>query len=210
MSVTLFDGTYSFRQNELATKGIEHGGHKMSAEQAKTFEASPFMVKARQQEEYTSKLSSERDKLRKQTDRDFQPCDDDFTSPKERSVLQVPSASPEVLISKGFSLWQEAEERAGVFIEIKNAYLVLGDQATRRQYDRDRDSATAGSEVNGYKKRKDRVPFDATEMMKKIQEHYKPPGREIDVEVLCKLEKFFYGGAKSLLRREAATFCCAN
>ena len=48
------------RQNELATKGIQHGGHKMSAEpgpctpkcdaflrQAKTFEASPFMVKAR-------------------------------------------------------------------------------------------------------------------------------------------------------------------
>lgn len=45
-------------------------------------------------------------------------------------------------------------------------------QATRRQYDRDRDSATAGSEVNGYQRRKDRVPFDATEMMKKIQESF--------------------------------------
>ena len=77
--------------------------------------------------------------------------------------------------------------------------------------------ATSCNKVNGYKKRKDRVPFDATEMMKKIQEpldslkvprwcfhtlialiagffvlcdvpcckaarHYKPPGREIDVE----------------------------
>ncbi|CAK9026113.1 unnamed protein product [Durusdinium trenchii] len=223
MSVTLFDGTYSFRQNELATKGIEHGGHKMSAEQAKTFEASPFMVKARQQEEYTSKLSSERDKLRKQTDRDFQPCDDDFTSPKAfdydrginyYTVLGIDEYAPLEEVKKAYKKLsllyhpdktsgltkEEAEERAGVFIEIKNAYLVLGDQATRRQYDRDRDSATAGSEVNGYKKRKDRVPFDATEMMKKIQEHYKPPGREIDVEVLCKLEKFFYGGAKSLLR----------
>lgn len=62
------------------------------------------------------------------------------------------------------------------------------------------------AKVNGYQRRKDRVPFDATEMMKKIQEcfpqpsrdaqtlniaqllfgheqrHYKPPGKEIDVE----------------------------
>jgi len=223
MSVTIYDGQYSFRQNELATKGIQHGGHKMSAEQAKTFEASPFMVKARQQEEYTSRLTSERDKLRKQTDRDFQPCDDDFTAPKAfdydkginyYTVLGVDEYATLEEIKKAYKKLsllyhpdktsgltkEEQEERAGVFIELKNAYLVLGDQATRRQYDRDRDSATAGSEVNGYQRRKDRVPFDATEMMKKIQEHYKPPGKEIDVEVFCKLEKFFYGGAKCLLR----------
>ncbi|CAE7651415.1 HOP3 [Symbiodinium sp. CCMP2592] len=36
--------------------------------------------------------------------------------------------------------------------------------------------------------------------MKKIQEHYKPPGREVDVEVRCKLEKFFYGGTKQVTR----------
>eukprot|EP00438_Fugacium_kawagutii_P008211 Skav229054 [mRNA] locus=scaffold2828:165111:169075:+ [translate_table: standard] len=69
--VTLFDGQYSFRQNELATKGIQHGGHKMSAEQAKTFEASPFMVKV--QAATRSRLTSERDKLRKQTDKDTLP-----------------------------------------------------------------------------------------------------------------------------------------
>lgn len=223
MSVALYDGQYSFRQNELATKGIQHGGHKMSAEQAKTFETSPFMVKARQQEKYTSRLTSERDKLRKQTDRDFQPCDDDFTAPKAfdydkginyYTVLGVDEYAPLEEIKKAYKKLsllyhpdktsgltkEEQEERAGVFIELKNAYLVLADQATRRQYDRDRDSTTAGSEVNGYQRRKDRVPFDATEMMKKIQEHYKPPGREIDVEVLCKLETFFYGGAKSVVR----------
>lgn len=149
-------------------------------------------------------------------------------------------------------------------------------QATRRQYDRDRDSATAGSEVNGYQRRKDRVPFDATEMMKKIQEsfgagsigvladlscsapcnqrsfffsplwdasdflfsHFNAEGTishlakrsmlrpgdftqanisrtaanmaafdfkapfQVFGEVFCKLEKFFYGGAKCLLRRD--------
>lgn len=195
----------------------------MSAEQSKAFESSPFMVKARQQEQYVSQLTGERDKTRKQTDKEFNPCEDDFTAPKAYdydkgvnyyTVLGVDEYAPLEEIKKAYKKLsliyhpdkmaglskEEQEERAGVFIEIKNAYLVLSDQATRRQYDRDRDFATAGSEVNGYSKRKDRAPFDATELMKKIQEHYKPPGREVDVEVRCKLEKFFYGGTKQVTR----------
>eukprot|EP00931_Biecheleriopsis_adriatica_P061450 TRINITY_DN3694_c0_g1_i1.p1 TRINITY_DN3694_c0_g1~~TRINITY_DN3694_c0_g1_i1.p1 ORF type:complete len:1450 (+),score=323.95 TRINITY_DN3694_c0_g1_i1:32-4381(+) len=223
MSVTVYDGQYSFRQNELATKGIEHGAHKMSAEQAKKFEASPFMAKARQQEDYTSRLSGERDKMRKERDKEFQPNDEDFTAPKAfdydkgvnyYTVLGVDEYASLEEIKKSYKklsllyhpdktaglIKEEQEERAAIFIELKNAYLVLGDQATRRQYDRDRDFMVAGSEVNGYKQRKDRVPFDATEVMKKIQEHYKPPGKEIEVDMLCKLEKFFYGGAKQFTR----------
>eukprot|EP00441_Pelagodinium_beii_P032545 CAMPEP_0197644736 /NCGR_PEP_ID=MMETSP1338-20131121/17613_1 /TAXON_ID=43686 ORGANISM="Pelagodinium beii, Strain RCC1491" /NCGR_SAMPLE_ID=MMETSP1338 /ASSEMBLY_ACC=CAM_ASM_000754 /LENGTH=1422 /DNA_ID=CAMNT_0043218181 /DNA_START=45 /DNA_END=4313 /DNA_ORIENTATION=+ len=195
----------------------------MSAEQAKQFEASPFMAKARQQEDYTSTLTGERDKTRKKTDKDFHPTDDDWTASKAFDydkgvsyyiVLGVDEYATLEEVKKAYKKLsllyhpdktaglskEEKEEKAAIFIELKNAYLVLGDQATRRQYDKDRDFVTAGTEVNGYMKRKERAPFDATEVMKKIQEHYKPPGKEIDVEVLCKLEKFFYGGAKQLTR----------
>ncbi|CAE7651432.1 nahA [Symbiodinium sp. CCMP2592] len=125
----------------------------MSAEQSKAFESSPFMVKARQQEQYVSQLTGERDKTRKQTDKDFNPCDDDFTAPKAYdydkgvnyyTVLGVDEYAPLEEIKKAYKKLsliyhpdkmaglskEEQEERAGVFIEIKNAYLVLGDQAS--------------------------------------------------------------------------------
>eukprot|EP00971_Amphidinium_carterae_P109387 2166187-Amphidinium_carterae.1 len=45
----------------------------------------------------------------------------------------------------------EKDEYAAIFIQIKNAYQTLGDNPTRRQYDKDRDGDLAGKEVNGWK-----------------------------------------------------------
>merc|ERR1719436_1618604 len=95
---------------------------------------------------------------------------------------------------------EQKEEYAGIFIELKNAYLTLGDQATRRQYDRDRDRDKASYELNGWKP-KVRAHFDATEMLKKLQEMQRPPGQVVDVAISAKLEKFFYGGHKRIRRQ---------
>eukprot|EP00913_Durusdinium_trenchii_P012839 g12055.t1 len=93
----------------------------------------------------------------------------------------------------------QKEEYAAIFIELKNAYLTLSDNPTRRQYDRERDRDKASFEVSGFKP-KTRAHFDASEVLKKLQEMQKPPGKHIDIPMAVKLEKFFYGGHKGIRR----------
>jgi len=222
MSVTAYDSSFSFRQNELATKG-DQGPRGMTAEQYEKFKESPFMKKAKLQEEQTWTMTSERDKQRKQRDPAFNPQDSDFTAPKAFNyekmvnyykVLGVDEYASVEEVKKAYKKLsllyhpdktanlpkEEQEEHAAIFIELKNAYLTLGDQATRRQYDRDRDHLTAGETVNGFKKKAEKVPFDATAVLKKLQENQKPPGKVTVVELACKVEKFFYGGTKRYMR----------
>jgi len=222
MSVTAYDNSFSFRQNELATKG-EPVPRGMSAEQFAKFQESPFMKKARMQEETTWTLTSERDKQRKARDPAFNPQESDFTASKAYNYEKIVNYYKVLGIDEFASLdevkkaykklsllyhpdkttslpKEEQDESASIFIELKNAYMTLNDQATRRQYDRDRDHNKAGEEVNGWKKKGDKVSFDAREVLKKLQERQKPPGKVNVVEVPCKLEKFFYGGAKRYTR----------
>lgn len=225
MSVTTYDGSFSFRQNELAMKGFSSSG--MTAEQKALFMESPLMRKARQQEEHTWTMTADRDRKRKETDPSFNPSDDDFSKPKAfdydrlvnyYKVLGVEEYATQDEIKKAYKRLsliyhpdkssglstEEQEEHAAIFIELKNAYATLADNSTRRQYDRDRDHALSGAEINGYKKKADKASFDAAKVLKKLQEMEKPPGDLIDVEVQCKIEKFFYGGAKSTSRKRKA------
>mmetsp|Transcript_21290 Transcript_21290/g.39471 ORF Transcript_21290/g.39471 Transcript_21290/m.39471 type:complete len:1440 (+) Transcript_21290:135-4454(+) len=225
MSVTTYDGSFSFRQNELAMKGFASGG--MTAEQKALFMESPLMRKAREQEQQTWTMTADRDRKRAESDPSFKPTDDDFSAPKAfeydrqvnyYKVLGVDEFAPQEEIKKSYKRLsliyhpdkssglsaEEQEEHAAIFIELKNAYATLADNATRRQYDRDRDHAVSGAEINGYKKKADKASFDAAKVLKKLQEMEKPPGDLIDVEVQCKIEKFFYGGAKTTSRRRKA------
>lgn len=222
MAVTAFDGQFSFRQDSVARLGVrERKG--MSEEQWSNFQNSPFMQGVRKTEDLCLRLTGSRDELRAKSDPSFNPCDDDFTAPKSHSydkcvdyykVLGIDEYSPLDEVKKAYKklslvyhpdktsgLSEEVkEEYAGIFIELKNAYLTLSDQPTRRQYDRDRDRDKAAFEVNGFKPKK-RAHFDATEVLKKLQGMQKAPGKVVEVPIKAKLEKFFYGGHKRIMRQ---------
>jgi len=194
----------------------------MSQEQWNKFQDSPFMQGVRKTEDLCWKFTCVRDEKRAQSDPAFRPRDEDFNAPKaheyqkainyykvlgidEYATLEEVKKSYKKLSliyhpDKSTGLSQEQkDEHAAIFIELKNAYLTLSDNPTRRQYDRDRDRDVAGFEVNGFKP-KQRAHFDATEVLKKLMEQQKPPGKKIDIKIACKLEKFFYGGHKGIKR----------
>mmetsp|Transcript_33971 Transcript_33971/g.60053 ORF Transcript_33971/g.60053 Transcript_33971/m.60053 type:complete len:1336 (+) Transcript_33971:117-4124(+) len=223
MAVTSFDGSFSFKQDSLARLGDRSRPGKMSAEQRKSFNESPFMQSVRKTEEMCFEFTLSRDQKRAQTDKTFKPSDEDWNAPKAFNydkgmnyykVLGIDEYAPLDEVKKAYKKLsliyhpdktthledKEKEEYAGIFIELKNAYLTLGDQATRRQYDRDRDREKAGVQVNGYKPKKERAQFDAAEVLKKLQENQKKPGKTINLPVMIKMEKFFYGGHKAVRR----------
>ncbi|CAL1128915.1 unnamed protein product [Cladocopium goreaui] len=98
-----------------------------------------------------------------------------------------------------------------IFISVKNAHLVLGDQATRRQYDKDRDYDRAKELVSGVKVQKADA-LDLTEVLKRISEMQRwvsvvqvqtcarPPGKTVEVNLEVELEQFFYGVHKVVRR----------
>jgi len=195
----------------------------MTAEQYQKFQESPFMQQARLQDQRAWTMTADRDKQRRSLDPSFHPKDTDFTAAKAfdydklvnyYKVLGVDEYAPQDEIKKAYKKLslvyhpdkttgmskEQQEEHAAIFIELKNAYLTLSDQATRRQYDRDRDHMDAGAEVNGFKRKPDKASFDAAKMMAKLAEMQKPPGGVQEQEVPVKLEKFFYGGSKSVTR----------
>jgi len=221
--VTSFDGQFSFKQDSLARLG-QRNTPKMNSEQYSAFQNSPFMQGVRKTEDLCWTFTTTRDEKRAKTDSSFKPTDDDFSSPKAHEfdrcinyykVLGIDEYAALDEVKKAYKKLslvyhpdktsglspEQKEEYAAIFIELKNAYLTLGDQATRRQYDRERDRDKASYEVNGFKP-KQRAHFDASEVLKKLQEMQKPPGKLIEVAVAVKLEKFFYGGHKAIKRQK--------
>lgn len=93
-----------------------------------------------------------------------------------------------------------------IFIEVKNAYKTLSDGPTRRQYDYDRERDTASSEAHG-KKPMEKPSFDAIKafllIMEKAKADQKPPGDDVKVTVMVRLEKFVFGGHKAVNRMRA-------
>ncbi|CAJ1376016.1 unnamed protein product [Effrenium voratum] len=222
MAVTTFDGQFSFKQDSLARLGKREPS-KMNADQYAAFQNSPFMQGVRKTEDLCWSFTCDRDERRKKSDPSFKPTDDDFSAPKAHEfdrcinyykVLGIDEYSTLEEVKKAYKKLslvyhpdktagmsaEQKEEYAAVFIELKNAYLTLGDNATRRQYDRERDRDKASFEVNGFKP-KTRAHFDASEVLKKLQEMQKPPGKHLEVPLAVKLEKFFYGGHKGIRRQ---------
>ncbi|CAL1133287.1 unnamed protein product [Cladocopium goreaui] len=175
-------------------------------------------------------FTCDRDERRKKTDPSFKPTDDDFGAPKahefDRCINYYKATDPTVPTVLGIDEYatqeevkkaykklslvyhpdktagmgaEQKEEYAAIFIELKNAYLTLSDNPTRRQYDREKDRDKASFEINGFKP-KTRAHFDASEVLKKLQEMQKPPGKHLDIAMSVKLEKFFYGGHKGIRR----------
>mmetsp|Transcript_27266 Transcript_27266/g.78301 ORF Transcript_27266/g.78301 Transcript_27266/m.78301 type:complete len:1355 (-) Transcript_27266:95-4159(-) len=221
MALTSFDGNFSFKQEELARMG-GHEPSQMTAAQWEEFQNSPFMKSMRKAEALCYDKTVTRDEERAKRDPEFDPRESDWNAPKAfefdkganyyrmlgvddlASMQQIKEAYKKLSLiyhpDKTAGMTQkEKEEHNGIFIELKNAYKSLTDQATRRQYDRERDRDSAVMEVNGWKPKHKRG-FDATEVLKKLQEEQKNPGKTIDIPMTCRLEKFVWGGHKGHTR----------
>lgn len=222
MAVTSFDGQFSFKQDSLARLGSRSNHGKMSAEQYKQFQDSPFMKGVRKTEELCWEFTCSRDQLRARNDPSFKPQDTDFSAQKAFAydkavnyykVLGIDEYAPLDEVKKAYKKLslvyhpdktagldqQQKDEYAEIFMELKNAYQTLGDHPTRRQYDRDRDRDKASHEINGYKI-KEKKHFNAAEVLAKLAEKKSVPGKTINLNVSVKLEKFFYGGHKAIER----------
>merc|ERR1719210_1493347 len=176
----------------------------------------------RKADEICLQRTQDRDEKRAERDEEFKPLDKDWTSPKAyeydkainyyralgvddlASLNEIKQAYKRLSLifhpdkSAGMSP-KEKEEHNAIFIELKNAYKTLTDQPTRRQYDRERDRDLAVQEVNGWKP-KVKKAFDATELLKKLQEQQMAPGKTVDIPMKCRLEKYFWGGHKGHTR----------
>mmetsp|Transcript_98552 Transcript_98552/g.279280 ORF Transcript_98552/g.279280 Transcript_98552/m.279280 type:complete len:1199 (+) Transcript_98552:93-3689(+) len=222
MAVTTFDAQQSFAQESLARLGDRGVTGKLSEEQQKKLSESKAMQAQRKADELCQQLTWNRDSQRASTDTFFVPKESDFTAPKtyqfQRSVDYYEVLGIEELATleevkaayKKLSLVyhpdktkalppDQQQDYATIFIAVKNAYLVLTDQPTRRQYDRDRDHDRAKAEVNGYQISKQST-VDLTEVLQRIKEMQRPPGKITDVTLTCKLEKFVYGYTKVVTR----------
>lgn len=219
MALTSFDGNFSFKQEELARMGGFYEPSQMTAAQWEEFQNSPFMKSMRKAEALCYEKTETRDAERAKRDAEFDPKESDWTAEKSfqydkganyykmlgvddlASLQQIKEAYKKLSLiyhpDKTAGMTQkEKDEHNYIFIELKNAYKTLSDQATRRQYDRERDRDSAVMEVNGWKPKHKRG-FDATEVLKKLQEEQKNPGKTIEVPITVRLEKFFWGGHKS-------------
>eukprot|EP00421_Protoceratium_reticulatum_P017950 CAMPEP_0168376940 /NCGR_PEP_ID=MMETSP0228-20121227/10573_1 /TAXON_ID=133427 /ORGANISM="Protoceratium reticulatum, Strain CCCM 535 (=CCMP 1889)" /LENGTH=838 /DNA_ID=CAMNT_0008389929 /DNA_START=98 /DNA_END=2610 /DNA_ORIENTATION=- len=218
MALTSFDGTFSFKQEEMARMGGFHEVSQMTAAQWEEFQNSPFMKSMRKAEEVCNEKTIVRDAERAKRDPEFAPQDGDWTAEKSfqydkganyyrmlgvddlASLQEVKQAYKKLSLiyhpDKTAGMTQkEKEEHNAIFIELKNAYKTLSDPPTRRQYDRERDRDFAVMEVNGWKPKHKRG-FDATDVLKKLQDEQKNPGKTVDIQLQCRLEKFLWGGHK--------------
>ncbi|CAJ1432875.1 unnamed protein product, partial [Effrenium voratum] len=123
---------------------------------------------------------------------EYAPLDEVNRSYKRLSLVYHPDKT------KGMSV-QLQQDYEIIFISVKNAHLVLGDQATRRQYDKDRDQDRAKELVSGVKAQKSEH-VDLTEVLKRISEMQRPPGKTVEVPLELELEQFFYGAHKVIHR----------
>ena len=184
------------------------------------------MQRMREIDERAWQQFSERDKKRAQSDANFKPKDSDFEAPKtfkyDKTVnyyktLGVDELATNDEIKKAYrklslnyhpdkqtgKTQEEKDEAATIFMEIKNAYKLLSDDPTRRQYDFERDRDVVSAQSHG-KKPQEKNGFDAGEalqrMLQKAKENKKLPSEIITVPVHCRIEKFIFGGQKTLKR----------
>lgn len=227
MSVTTYDNSFSFKQSQVARLGESARDRvTMTAADRQKFEQSPFMQKMKEIDDTCMRKFSERDKKRAQRDPNFRPRDEDFEAPKAHAydknlnyykVLGVDELASQEEVKKAYrklsltyhpdktsgKTQEEKDEYAQVFIEVKNAYQTLSDEPTRRQYDYDRERDYVSHEAHG-KKPNEKPSFDAIQallkMAEKAKENKKLPSEIVKVPVQCRLEKFVYGGHKSVKR----------
>ncbi|CAE7322090.1 dnaJ [Symbiodinium natans] len=123
---------------------------------------------------------------------EYAPLDEVNRAYKRLSLVYHPDKT------KGMTA-QQQEDYETIFISVKNAHLVLGDQPTRRQYDKDRDQDKAKEVVSGVKAPSSQH-VDLTEVLKRISEMQRPPGKVVEVPLEVELEQFFYGVHKAISR----------
>mmetsp|Transcript_54766 Transcript_54766/g.154154 ORF Transcript_54766/g.154154 Transcript_54766/m.154154 type:complete len:1237 (-) Transcript_54766:65-3775(-) len=198
----------------------------MSGAQIDSFKNSKFMKQTQQIDELVKDSLAKRDKSLMQLDRTFLPQDSDWDAPKSYKFdkftnyygtlgLQDMATQEEIKQAyrrlslvyhpdKTAGMPQEQKDKyAGIFIELKNAYITLMDNPTRRQYDAERTREYIMCEVSGGKM-KDRKQFYGYEVraekMKEVEEKTKGPGKTVEIPIQCRLEKFVNGGAKCFRR----------
>eukprot|EP00931_Biecheleriopsis_adriatica_P106945 TRINITY_DN812_c0_g1_i6.p1 TRINITY_DN812_c0_g1~~TRINITY_DN812_c0_g1_i6.p1 ORF type:complete len:1229 (-),score=264.06 TRINITY_DN812_c0_g1_i6:40-3726(-) len=222
MAVAAFDGEFSFSQESVARLGDRAGTSKLTEEQQKQLKQSAAFQAQKRVDELVKEYSEARDKKRALLDQAFTPEDADFKTPKaydyDRSmnyyeVLGIEEYAPLDEVKRAYkrlSLVYHPDKTKGmtdeqqqdyemIFISVKNANLVLGHQATRRQYDKDRDYDLAKAEVSGVKVQTSQH-VDLTEVLKRINEMQRPPGKVVEVALQCELEEFLYGVHKVIHR----------
>eukprot|EP00930_Biecheleria_cincta_P045158 TRINITY_DN31131_c0_g1_i1.p1 TRINITY_DN31131_c0_g1~~TRINITY_DN31131_c0_g1_i1.p1 ORF type:complete len:1233 (-),score=237.32 TRINITY_DN31131_c0_g1_i1:168-3830(-) len=223
MAVAAFDNDFSFAQESAARLGDRAGtGAKLTEEQQKQLKMSAAMQAQLRVEELLKEFTEERDKRRMLLDQAFTPEDADFKAQKtfeyDRTmdyyeVLGVEEHAPLGEVKRAYKRLslvyhpdktkgmtaEQQEDYQTIFISVKNANLVLSDQSTRRQYDRDRDHDRAKEQVSGVKAQKAQQ-VDLTDVLKRINEMQKPAGQIVDVPLEFDLEHFFYGVHRAVQR----------
>eukprot|EP00404_Azadinium_spinosum_P057022 CAMPEP_0180784358 /NCGR_PEP_ID=MMETSP1038_2-20121128/49552_1 /TAXON_ID=632150 /ORGANISM="Azadinium spinosum, Strain 3D9" /LENGTH=359 /DNA_ID=CAMNT_0022821063 /DNA_START=35 /DNA_END=1111 /DNA_ORIENTATION=+ len=230
MSVTSYDGAFGKKQEQIVRNGheIKASGRKMTKEEYERFKNSPAMQSQARFEDACSAKTSKRDKMRMQTDKSFKPSESDWTASKAYDfdigvdyyrTLGVDEYETQENIKKAYKRLSlvyhpdktagmdhdKAEEHKQIFIQINTAYLVLGDNATRRQYDKKRDDAVVAEELLGIIQKKlaqnkQKEQFDAFKFLEELAEKKPKPSETVEMKVSIKLEKMFYGGVKVVER----------
>ncbi|CAK8991410.1 Hsp70-Hsp90 organizing protein 3 (AtHop3) [Durusdinium trenchii] len=222
MALATFDGEFSFSQETVARLGDRAGTSKLTEEQQRQLKQSKAFQAQVRVDELLKEYSEERDKKRAALDQAFTPDEVDFSASKafdyDRSVnyyevLGIDEYEPLDEVNRAYKRLslvyhpdktkgmssQQQQDYETIFISVKNAHLVLGDQATRRQYDKDRDHDRAKELVSGVKAQKSQH-VDLTEVLKRISEMQRPPGKNVEVTLQMELEHFFYGVHKVIPR----------
>ena len=194
MSLVDYHGALATRERALAHQR-KHSGLVRTAEDWERFERSPFMQKCREHELMCKKMQQERDSRRRATDPEFQPRDDDFDRApvkqfakdadyytilgisEEASRAELRKAyrklclryHPDKVKQKRYSV--SKADATQTFVRIQEAFEILNDQATRRQYDRARDAEKAYARQYGW------------DLEKQARKQWRPPNYNRDAQV---------------------------
>eukprot|EP00445_Apocalathium_hangoei_P019407 CAMPEP_0203894456 /NCGR_PEP_ID=MMETSP0359-20131031/37415_1 /ASSEMBLY_ACC=CAM_ASM_000338 /TAXON_ID=268821 /ORGANISM="Scrippsiella Hangoei, Strain SHTV-5" /LENGTH=1742 /DNA_ID=CAMNT_0050816759 /DNA_START=62 /DNA_END=5288 /DNA_ORIENTATION=- len=218
MAVSSFDKSFAFQQQAIQRSGgpstLDRYGRTGGS--ATVNPDSPFWQKVLAAQSRTADLTHNRELTRRKRDPSWRPEDSDWKKPKVKDfstrvdyykVLGCDECASAADVRAHYrrlclqyhpdktSHLPEAQrqEFLEIFRQISDAYAILADGPTRRQYDRDRDAAQASAEIHGW--------------AHKLVEHFKagniklkPPGPVVDVLVPVRLEKMYHGGPKEVSR----------
>jgi len=199
---------------------------QMSSDQAEKFQNSKFMQQSQQIDELVKQYMGQKSADLMRVDCTWLPQDSDFTAPKSfkfdkfvnyYGVLGVNDMATQAEIKAAYKRLSlvyhpdktagmddaQKEEYAAIFIQLKNAYTTLLDNPTRRQYDHERCREMVMCEVCGGKmKNRDQFwGFEMnTEKIVQSMEKEQAPSIDVDLPTECSLEKFVYGGQKTIWR----------